>query len=56
MADNQIRLPSGSGGITRYFDEATSKIEYSPTVAVAIVVIVLFALILLHIFGRGLLG
>ena len=30
MADNQIHMPSGMGGITRYFDEYTSKIQITP--------------------------
>jgi len=51
MADDRISLPSGTGGITRYFDEKTSRFEVPPQIAVAVVIIVIVLLILLHIFA-----
>ncbi len=48
--DNRIHLPSGSGGITRYFDEAKSKIEIKPGTAIAFIIGVAILLILLHMF------
>ena len=56
MADNQVRLPSGSGGITRYFDESTSKMEYPPIVVVIVCIAVIVLVIILHIYGGGILG
>jgi len=45
MAD-QIRMPSGMGGITRYFDEYTSKIQIKPaTVVILIAAFILFEIV-----------
>lgn len=47
MADNTIRLPSSSGGITRYFDEEGSKVQIPPMyimIAVAVVLVLVFIL------------
>ena len=51
MAEDRISLPSGTGGITRYFDEKTSRYEIPPQAAIAIVIFVIILLILLHIFA-----
>lgn len=50
--DNKIRMPSGQGGLTRYFDEYKSKIDFSPSFVIVLCVIVLFIILLLHYFGR----
>ncbi|HIG93568.1 TPA: preprotein translocase subunit Sec61beta [Candidatus Woesearchaeota archaeon] len=49
--DNKIRLPSGQGGLTRYFDESSSKIEFSPGAVIVLSVVVMVIIILLHQFG-----
>ena len=49
--DNKIRLPSGQGGLTRYFDEYKSRIEFSPAAVVVMVVVVIIIITLLHQFG-----
>lgn len=38
MAD-QISMPSGMGGLTRYFDEFQSKIQLKPSHIVIIIVL-----------------
>ncbi|MBW3011582.1 preprotein translocase subunit Sec61beta [Candidatus Woesearchaeota archaeon] len=53
MADNKISLPSGTGGLTRYFDEYTSKLQFGPGVVIVLVIIVIIVEILLHIFGSA---
>ena len=53
MAKDRVTLPSGTGGITRYFDEKTSRFEIKPQIAVAIVIFVIVAMIFLHIFFGG---
>ena len=51
MADEgRVQLPSGMGGLVRYFDDYKSKIEIRPEVVVATIVIVIMAEILLKIF------
>jgi len=47
MADNVISMPSGMGGLTRYFDEFQSKIQLKPSyVVIMIVLFIAFELIL----------
>ena len=41
MADEKIRLPSGIGGLVRYFDDYKSKVEINKTYVIAFVVIVI---------------
>lgn len=46
MADT-IRLPSSSGGLTRYYDEEGSKIQIPPTyviIAIGVVLAIIFIL------------
>ncbi|MBU2523051.1 MAG: preprotein translocase subunit Sec61beta [Nanoarchaeota archaeon] len=38
MAD-QISMPSGMGGLTRYFDEFQSKIQLKPSHVIIIIVL-----------------
>ena len=51
MADDKIRLPSGQGGLTRFFDDYKSKIEISPGVVIILCLAVMIIIILLHYFG-----
>lgn len=53
--DNKIRMPSGQGGLTRYFDEYKSKIEFSPVVIIVLCFVIMIVIALLHQFGGGLL-
>jgi preprotein translocase subunit Sec61beta len=48
---NRIQLPSGSGGITRYFDEYQSKLQFKPGIVIVLVVVVIIIEILLHLMG-----
>jgi preprotein translocase subunit Sec61beta len=43
MAEDRINLPSGMGGLMRYFDEYKSKIQIKP--AHVIVLIAIFIII-----------
>ena len=54
--DNKIRMPSGQGGLTRYFDEYRSKIEFSPNAIIVMCIIVMIIIILLHSFGGAWFG
>ncbi len=54
--DNRIRLPSGQGGLTRYFDEYKSKIDFSPAAVIVLAAIIMIIIILLHQFGGRFLG
>ena len=56
MSDDKIRLPSGQGGLTRYFDEYSSKVEFSPGAVIVMTIIVMIIVILLHYFGDAFLA
>lgn len=49
--DNKIRMPSGQGGLTRYFDEYKSKIDFSPAAVIVMCIVVMIIVIALHYFG-----
>jgi len=49
MAQDKIQMPSGMGGLVRYFDEYKSKIEFKPTVVMAFIILVIVIEIFLHI-------
>jgi len=44
----QIRMPSGMGGLVRYFDDYKSKIEFKPEYIIAFVILVVIIEYLLH--------
>ena len=48
MSDEKIRMPSGTGGLVRYFDEYKSKIEFKPGLIILFVIIVILIEIILH--------
>jgi preprotein translocase subunit Sec61beta len=49
--DNKIRMPSGQGGLTRYFDEYKSKIEITPGSVIVLSLVIMVIVIVLHFFG-----
>jgi len=42
MADDRISMPSGMGGLVRYFDEYKSNIRIKPSYIVLLVALVIF--------------
>ncbi len=53
---NKVNIPSGMGGLTRYFDDYTTKIELKPGHVIVLAAVIMVIVILLHIQGYGLLG
>lgn len=51
MADNKIRLPSSGGGLVRYFEDYKSKIEFSPSLVIVMIIIVILIELYLHVIG-----
>jgi preprotein translocase subunit Sec61beta len=49
MAQDKVNLPSGMGGLVRYFDDYKSKIEFKPEHVIIAIVVVIIAEILLHV-------
>ena len=56
MADNRIQMPSGMGGLVRYFDEYRSKVEFKPGHIIVICVVIILVLLMLHAFGGKIVG
>lgn len=56
MAQDKISMPSGIGGLVRYFDEYKSKIKFKPGHIIVLCVIVILIMIFLHSYGNMLLG
>ena len=55
MAQQRINLPSGSGGLMRYFDEYHSKIRIKPGHIIILSVLVIVIMLFLYNFGNRLL-
>jgi preprotein translocase subunit Sec61beta len=53
---DKVNLPSGMGGLTRYFDDYTSNIELKPGHVIILSVIIMAIIIFLHLQGSSLLG
>lgn len=54
--DNKIHIPSGMGGLVRYFDEAKSKIQLKPGYIIILVILVILIELILHLQGYRFLG
>jgi preprotein translocase subunit Sec61beta len=53
---DKIRMPSGMGGLTRYFDEYRSKFQIAPGHVIILSIIVIIIVIVLHYVGRAWIG
>ncbi len=51
MAKDSVRMPSGMGGLVRYFEDYKSKIEFKPRTVVVFVILVIIIEIILHTRG-----
>ena len=56
MAQDRISMPSGMGGLVRYFDEYKSKIKFKPGHIIVLCIIVIAIMIFLHSYGDAMLG
>jgi len=56
MAQDRISMPSGMGGLVRYFDEYKSKIKFKPGHIIVLSVVVIFIMLFLYTYGNRLLG
>nr|MCK4929745.1 preprotein translocase subunit Sec61beta [Nanoarchaeota archaeon] len=48
---DKIQMPSSGAGITRYFDDYKSKIEFKPEHVVILVIVVIIIILILHLQG-----
>ncbi len=51
MADDKVSMPASTAGLTRYFDDYKSKIEFKPVHVIVLAVIIMFLVILLNSYG-----
>jgi preprotein translocase subunit Sec61beta len=56
MANDRVSMPSGMGGLTRYFDDYKSKISFRPGHIIVLCLVVIAIMIFLHLYGRSFLG
>lgn len=56
MGKDKVQMPSSTAGITRYFDDYKSKIQFKPGSLIVMVLIVIIIMIILHTQGYALLG
>ena len=56
MADDKVQMPSGMGGLVRYFDDYQSKLEFKPVVVIVIIVLIIIIEFLLHKLGNSWFG
>ena len=54
--DNRITMPSGMGGLVRYFDEYKSKIRIKPGHIIIMTFVVMVIMIFLYSYGYSILG
>jgi len=47
MAENKISMPSGMGGLMRYFDEYKSKVQLKPAYVVLLVAVLILLVTLI---------
>jgi preprotein translocase subunit Sec61beta len=56
MAQDKINMPSSGAGITRYFDDYKSKLEFKPGVVVVFTIIMIVLVLLLQAYGNKIFG
>ncbi len=49
-------MPSGMGGLVRYFDEYQSKIKFKPGHVIILSIVVIVIMLILYSYGGRLLG
>ena len=53
---DKIQMPSGMGGLVRYFDEYKSKLTFKPGHVVVLCAVVIIIMLILHAYGNSLIG
>ncbi|MEM3127294.1 MAG: preprotein translocase subunit Sec61beta [Candidatus Woesearchaeota archaeon] len=56
MASDKVSMPSGMGGLVRYFDEYKSKIELQPGHVIILIAVIIILVLILHMQGNAWLG
>lgn len=56
MAKDKVQMPSSTAGITRYFDDYKSKIQFKPGSLIVMVIVIIIIMVILHSYGYQMLG
>ena len=56
MAKDKVQMPSGMGGLVRYFDEYRSKITFRPGHVIIMIGVIVAIVLILHWQGNAWLG
>ena len=56
MAKDKINMPMSGAGLTRYFDDYKSKIEFKPGHIIFLAIIIILLVLMLHLWGNNILG
>ena len=56
MSQDKIQMPSGMGGLVRYFDDVDNKFNIKPGHVILLAVFIMAIMILLYRFGNSWLG
>ena len=56
MAKDKINMPMSTAGLTRYFEDYRSKIEFKPGYVLIFSILVIIIIALLHFLMGGVLG
>jgi preprotein translocase subunit Sec61beta len=51
---DKINMPSSGAGLTRYFDDYRSRIEFKPGHVIFLAIIVMALVLMLHAWGNNL--
>jgi preprotein translocase subunit Sec61beta len=54
--DNKVSMPSSTAGITRYFDDYKSKIEFKPGHIIILICVIIILEIVLKVYGANFFG
>ena len=49
-------MPSGIGGLVRYFDEYQSKIKFKPGHVIVLSIVLIIIMLILYSYGNRMLG
>lgn len=56
MVKDRVSIPSGMGGLVRYFDDAKSKITIKPGTVIVFIILVILIEFFLHVWGSNIFG
>ena len=56
MSDKKVNMPASTAGLTRFFEDYRSKIEFKPGHVIILAVVIMLITITLHVYGSALLG